>query len=33
LKLPFEPELAFRAKDSTFIRNLEQCNGCGGCIK
>lgn len=32
-KLPFEPELAFRAKDGTFIRNLEQCNGCGGCTK
>ena len=33
LKLPFEPELAFRAKDGSFIRNLEQCNGCGGCTK
>lgn len=33
LKLPFEPELAFRAKDGSFLRNLEQCNGCGGCLK
>jgi FAD/FMN-containing dehydrogenase/Fe-S oxidoreductase len=33
LKLPFEPELAFAAKDESFIRNLEQCNGCGGCRK
>ena len=32
-KLPFAPELAFRAKDGTFLRNLEQCNGCGGCLK
>lgn len=33
LKLPFEPALAFAAKDGSFIRNLEQCNGCGGCRK
>jgi FAD/FMN-containing dehydrogenase/Fe-S oxidoreductase len=33
LKLPFEPMLAFAAKDESFIRNLEQCNGCGGCRK
>ncbi|MDB6112124.1 MAG: linked oxidase domain protein, partial [Pedosphaera sp.] len=33
LKLPFEPVLAFAAKDGTFIGNLEQCNGCGGCRK
>ena len=33
LKLPFEPVLAFAAKDGSFIRNLEQCNGCGGCRK
>ena len=33
LKLPFEPLLAFAAKDDSFIRNLEQCNGCGGCRK
>jgi Fe-S oxidoreductase len=33
LKLPFEPMLAFAAKDGSFTRNLEQCNGCGGCRK
>src|SRR5436190_891480 len=33
LKLPFEPVLAFAAKDESFVRNLEQCNGCGGCRK
>jgi FAD/FMN-containing dehydrogenase/Fe-S oxidoreductase len=33
LKLPFVPMLAFAAKDGSFIRNLEQCNGCGGCRK
>lgn len=33
LKLPFEPVLAFAAKDGSFARNLEQCNGCGGCRK
>ncbi|MHB8520554.1 MAG: FAD-binding and (Fe-S)-binding domain-containing protein [Limisphaerales bacterium] len=33
LKLPFEPILAFAAKDGSFVRNLEQCNGCGGCRK
>ena len=33
LKLPFEPMLAFAAKDGSFVRNLEQCNGCGGCTK
>lgn len=31
--LPFEPVLAFAAKDECFIGNLEQCNGCGGCRK
>jgi len=31
--LPFEPTLAFAARDESFIANLEQCNGCGGCIK
>src|SRR5262249_12393204 len=25
--------LAFAAKDGSFARNLEQCNGCGGCLK
>ena len=33
LKLPFAPMLAFAAKDGSFVRNLEQCNGCGGCTK
>jgi FAD/FMN-containing dehydrogenase/Fe-S oxidoreductase len=33
LKLPFEPVLAFAAKDGSFVSNLEQCNGCGGCRK
>ncbi len=33
LILPFEPVLAFAAKDGSFIANLEQCNGCGGCRK
>ena len=33
LKLPFEPRLAFAARDGSFTGNLEQCNGCGGCIK
>ncbi|HWW01048.1 MAG TPA: FAD-linked oxidase C-terminal domain-containing protein [Candidatus Acidoferrum sp.] len=33
LKLPFAPALAFAAKDGSFTRNLEQCNGCGGCRK
>ncbi len=33
LKLPFVPVLAFAAKDGSFVGNLEQCNGCGGCRK
>jgi FAD/FMN-containing dehydrogenase/Fe-S oxidoreductase len=33
LKLPFEPVLAFAFKDHSFTGNLEQCNGCGGCLK
>jgi Fe-S oxidoreductase len=33
LQLPFEPVLAFAFKDRSFIGNLEQCNGCGGCRK
>ncbi|MEO5802669.1 MAG: FAD-linked oxidase C-terminal domain-containing protein, partial [Verrucomicrobiota bacterium] len=32
-RLPFTPTLAFAAKDNSFIGNLEQCNGCGGCRK
>src|SRR5215510_4547198 len=33
LQLPFEPVLGFAFKDRSFIGNLEQCNGCGGCLK
>ena len=33
LELPFEPVLAYAFKDHSFIGNLEQCNGCGGCLK
>jgi FAD/FMN-containing dehydrogenase/Fe-S oxidoreductase len=33
IHLPFAPVLAFAAKDGSFTRNLEQCNGCGGCRK
>jgi len=33
LKLPFEPVLAFAARDGSFTANLEQCNGCGACLK
>ncbi|MFZ0828363.1 MAG: FAD-linked oxidase C-terminal domain-containing protein [Verrucomicrobiia bacterium] len=33
LKVPFEPVLAFSAKDGSFTANLEQCNGCGACLK
>ena len=25
--------LAFAARDESFVRNLEQCNGCGACLK
>ena len=32
-KLSIEPVLAFAAKDGSFTANLEQCNGCGGCLK
>jgi FAD/FMN-containing dehydrogenase/Fe-S oxidoreductase len=33
LKTPFKPVLAFLARDGSFTANLEQCNGCGGCLK
>ncbi len=33
LNVPVEPVLAFTAKDGSFTANLEQCNGCGGCLK
>src|SRR5205823_14467634 len=33
IELSFTPRLAFAFKDRSFIGNLEQCNGCGGCRK
>src|SRR5204863_1089919 len=33
LELPLQPVLAFAFKDRSFTGNLEQCNGCGGCLK
>ena len=33
LKVPFESKLAFSDRDGSFTANLEQCNGCGGCLK
>ena len=33
LELRYQPELAFAFKDRSFLGNLEQCNGCGGCLK
>lgn len=33
IELSFEPILAFSARDASFVGNLEQCNGCGGCLK
>ncbi|HTV41555.1 MAG TPA: FAD-linked oxidase C-terminal domain-containing protein [Candidatus Sulfotelmatobacter sp.] len=33
LNLPFEPRLAFAARDGSFAANLEQCNGSGTCLK
>jgi Fe-S oxidoreductase len=33
LELPFEAMLAYAFKDRSFTGNLEQCNGCGGCLK
>jgi FAD/FMN-containing dehydrogenase/Fe-S oxidoreductase len=33
IELPFARRLAFAFKDRSFIGNLEQCNGCGGCRK
>ncbi len=33
LEVRFKPVLAFAFKDHSFIGNLEQCNGCGGCLK
>lgn len=33
LSLPFVPISRFVEKDRSFVGNLEQCNGCGGCLK
>ncbi len=33
LRFPSEPVLAFATRDGSFVANLEQCNGCGGCRK
>ena len=33
ITLPFTPRLAFATRDEHFTANLEQCNGCGGCLK
>jgi Fe-S oxidoreductase len=33
LGLPFQPVLGFVDRDRSFVGNLEQCNGCGGCLK
>jgi FAD/FMN-containing dehydrogenase/Fe-S oxidoreductase len=33
LELPFQPVIGFAFKDRSFTGNLEQCNGCGGCLK
>lgn len=33
IELPFQPVLGFVFKDRSFLGNLEQCNGCGGCRK
>src|SRR5213083_2597298 len=33
LELRYQPVFAFAFKARSFIGNLEQCNGCGGCLK
>ncbi len=33
LQPPFQSVLGFAFKDRSFTGNLEQCNGCGGCLK
>ncbi|MFL6538175.1 MAG: FAD-binding and (Fe-S)-binding domain-containing protein, partial [Chthoniobacterales bacterium] len=33
IELPWKERLAFSFKDGSFVGNLEQCNGCGGCRK
>lgn len=33
IELPFAPRMGFVDRDKSFVANLEQCNGCGGCRK
>ncbi|UCD30573.1 MAG: 4Fe-4S dicluster domain-containing protein, partial [Planctomycetota bacterium] len=33
IKPPFEPMFGYIERDDSFVDNLEQCNGCGGCRK
>jgi len=33
IRPPFAARLAYRRRDRSFVANLEQCNGCGGCRK
>lgn len=33
IQLPFAPLFQFVERDESFVGNLEQCNGCGGCRK
>ncbi len=33
LPLPFEQAFTWVGRDAGFVANLEQCNGCGGCLK
>ncbi len=33
IQLPFAPTFGFVERDGSFVGNLEQCNGCGGCRK
>ena len=33
IRLPFEQAFAWIGRDDGFVANLEQCNGCGGCLK
>ena len=33
IPVPFTPVLAYAQRDESFLGNLEQCNGCGGCRK
>jgi FAD/FMN-containing dehydrogenase/Fe-S oxidoreductase len=33
IALPFEEAFVWVGRDAGFVANLEQCNGCGGCLK